>query len=132
MDDLQNLRLEEERLKFERDTAFEAAMAGLARVRELELRQQELRERGMEMLRRGLKTLDELDEAEEKERREAEEKEKTAELAGAGRDPTGPSSDDHLADPWTGLEVDPSDPLWADLDFAGGSWRASLDSGGTT
>ena len=54
-------------------------MAGLARVRELEQRQQELCERGIEMLCRGLKTLDELDaakekEREEKERREAEER----------------------------------------------------------
>ena len=71
VDDLQSLRMEEDRLKFERDMAFEAAMAGLARVRELELRQAELRERGREMLRRGLKTLDELDEAEEKEKKES-------------------------------------------------------------
>ena len=32
---LQNLRLEEERLKFKWDTAFEATIVGLARVREL-------------------------------------------------------------------------------------------------
>jgi hypothetical protein len=38
VDDLQNLRLEEKRLKFERDTAFEAAITGLARVQELEYR----------------------------------------------------------------------------------------------
>jgi hypothetical protein len=31
--DLESLRLEEERLKLERDLAFEAAMAGLERVR---------------------------------------------------------------------------------------------------
>jgi hypothetical protein len=49
-------------------------MAGLACVRELELRQQELCERGIEMLCRGLKTLDELDKAEEKEKRVAEER----------------------------------------------------------
>jgi hypothetical protein len=79
VDDLQSLRLEEERLKFERDTAFEAAMAGLERVRELERRQGELRERGMEMLRRGLKTLDELDAAEEKEREEKENAERQVE-----------------------------------------------------
>ena len=34
--------------------------------------QKSLKERGAEMLRRGLKTLDELDEAEEKERKKAE------------------------------------------------------------
>ena len=37
--DLSNIRREEERLKFECDVAFKAAMAGLAKVRELELRQ---------------------------------------------------------------------------------------------
>ena len=37
MSDLKNLRLKEERLKFERDTAFKAAIAGLARVYELKL-----------------------------------------------------------------------------------------------
>jgi len=36
--------------------------------------QKSLKERGAEMLRRGLKTLDELDEAEEKERKKAETK----------------------------------------------------------
>ena len=70
MSDLKNLRLEEERLKFERDTAFEAAMAGLARVRELELRQQELRERGIEILCRGLKTLNDLNKQENHKREE--------------------------------------------------------------
>ena len=35
--DLKNLRLKEERLKFKRDTAFKAAIAGLARVHELKL-----------------------------------------------------------------------------------------------
>jgi len=65
--DLESLRLEEERLKLERDLAFEAAMAGLERVRVLEKRQQELRTRGMEMLRRGLSSLDELDAVEAKE-----------------------------------------------------------------
>ena len=36
MSDFQNLCLEEERLKFERDIVFEAIIVGLACVRELE------------------------------------------------------------------------------------------------
>jgi hypothetical protein len=127
VDDLQNLRLEEERLKFERDMAFEAAMAGLARVRELEARQQELRERGREMLRRGLRTLDELDAAEAEERRAAEEARKQAEADGPGQAATGPPPD-----PLGALALDPSDPFWADLGFHGGSWQAAPDTGGLT
>ena len=114
MTDLKNLCLEEERLKFERDTAFKAAMAGLARVRELELRQQELRERGMEMLRRGMKTLDELDEAEEKERSEVAAQ---AQSAAGVQDPTSVL----FGDP----NFDPSDPFWATLDFGGEMPQAS-------
>jgi hypothetical protein len=133
VDDLQSLRMEEDRLKFERDMAFEAAMAGLARVRELELRQAELRERGREMLRRGLKTLDELDEAEEKEkkemadREEREEKEKEARRSAVLTPPN---------DPDLVPDLDPSfDPGWvwsaselADLGFAGGTPQASQGS----
>ncbi|TVY12475.1 hypothetical protein LARI1_G009627 [Lachnellula arida] len=129
IDDLQDLRLEEERLKFERDTAFEAAMAGLARVRELELRQQELRERGVEMVRRHVESLDESDEAEEKEKEEREEeKRKEKEQAkqgalqatffdGAGSSENPLGSDFFLdpADPALAAALsayDPSDPYW--------------------
>jgi hypothetical protein len=66
------------------------------------------------MLRRGLKTLDELDEAEEQERLEAEAR---AQLATAIRNPTGDLFDD--------LGLDPSNPFWATLDFSGEIPRAS-------
>ncbi|KAK0101600.1 hypothetical protein ONS95_008629 [Cadophora gregata] len=134
IDDLQSLRMEEDRLKFERDMAFEAAMAGLARVRELEQRQAELRERGREMLRRGLRTLDELDEAEAKERvekaeaREAAEREKQA---SAARPPTPPpagdSSEFHLVDEPL---PDFGNSFWEDLGFVDGNFAATQGSGG--
>ena len=47
-------------------------MEGLARVRRLETQQALLRSRAQDMLRRGLKTLDELDEAEENEQKKVE------------------------------------------------------------
>jgi hypothetical protein len=75
-------------------------MAGLARVRELKLRQQELRERGIEMLCRGIKTLDELDKVEEKERLEVAAQ---AQSATEVQDPTSDLFDD--------LNFDPSDPF---------------------
>ena len=75
MSNLKNLCLKEERLKFKRDTAFKAAIAGLACVYKLELWQQELRERGIEMLRRGLKTLNELNKQENHKREEKERQE---------------------------------------------------------
>lgn len=104
-------------MKFERDTAFEAAMAGLARVRELEQRQQELRERGMEMLRRGLKSLDELDAEEEKEKLEKErvEQERPADSMNSSEIAIDPVLAAALDD------FDPSDPFWATLDSGGGS-----------
>jgi len=111
------LRLEEERLKFERDTAFEAAMAGLARVRELELRQQELRERGMEMVRRGLKSLDELDEAESNDRRVEKEKEAERTQREVAAIDLGSQPDDLFV-------LSPSDPFWASLDSGGGTQAA--------
>jgi hypothetical protein len=72
---LKNLRLKEERLKFKQDTAFKAVIASLACVYKLKLRQQELRERGIEMLCRGLKTLDKLNKQENHEKEERERQE---------------------------------------------------------
>lgn len=104
VNDLQSLRLEEERLKLERDAAFESAMANLARVRELERRQQELRSRGMEMARRGLKSLDDLDAAEQAERQAS------GRLPSRSVEPAGP-----LAPGNSLFESDFSDPFWAAL-----------------
>ena len=128
--DLENLRLEEERLKFERDTAFEAAMAGLARVRELELRQQELRERGMEMLRRGLKTLDELDEQENREREEKERQEHPDPVYDTFFPPNPDLVGAELAA--TLSAYDPADPFLATLGFGGGTPQASQNTEGLT
>ena len=75
MSNLKNLRLKEERLKFKQDTTFKAVIAGLACVHELELRQQELYKRGIKILCRGLKTLDELNKQENHEREEKERQE---------------------------------------------------------
>ncbi|CAG8971363.1 hypothetical protein HYALB_00006912 [Hymenoscyphus albidus] len=135
-DDLQSIRLEEERLKFERDMAFEAAMAGLARVRELEQRQQELRERGIDMVRRGLRTLDELDVAEEKERKEKEkdeEKKKMEEEAARLASLPTPSSSDPALD--LGLDpaffeaFPPDSEMWANLGFDGGTPEVPPNTG---
>ena len=72
MSNLKNLCLKEERLKFKWDTAFKAVIAGLAYVHKLKLRQQELRERGIKILCRGLKTLNKLNKQENQEREEKE------------------------------------------------------------
>jgi hypothetical protein len=50
----------------------EAVVTAMARLNRLELQQDLLKTRGAEMLRRGLKSLDELEEVEERERQEAE------------------------------------------------------------
>jgi recombinational DNA repair ATPase RecF len=76
---LQNLRFEKERLKFERDMVFEAAIAGLGRVRELEYYQQEFSEQGIEMFCYRLKTLNKLDIAKKKEKKNREKKEQKEE-----------------------------------------------------
>ena len=64
----EKLEREERRLQEEE----EEAMAKILRLRK---QQRLFRSRAKDMLRRGLKTMDELDEAEEKERKEAEAKE---------------------------------------------------------
>jgi hypothetical protein len=66
------LSREETRLKNERDAAFQLMEESMARVKRLEKQQEFLKRKGKDMLRRGLKTMDELDEAEEKERQEKE------------------------------------------------------------
>jgi hypothetical protein len=68
-------------------------------------------DRAASMLRRGLKTLEELEEVEEKERREAE------------RDASSSAdvSADLVGDPAFDLPSDPDDPFWATLDLGGGT-----------
>jgi hypothetical protein len=104
--------------------AFKAAIAGLARVRELEHRQQELCERGIEMLRRGLKTLDELNAIEEKEKEEKErvENEKRQQHELLSTDSSFPAGHGLLdLDP----AFDPGPEFWATLDAGGGTPQPS-------
>lgn len=76
--DWAKLQREEDRLAAAEATAEEQAMAAhrmaeeaISRMRRLRMQKKLLKERGSEMLRRGLATLDELDEAEQREREEA-------------------------------------------------------------
>ena len=66
------LNYEEIRLKNKRDATFCSIMESLAYIEQLEKQQEFLKCKGKDMLRRGLKTMDELDEVEEKERQEKE------------------------------------------------------------
>jgi len=68
----EKLRKEEERLELEEELAAQQEQEAFARRMRIRKMQKSLKERGAEMLRRGLKTLNELDEAEEKERKKAE------------------------------------------------------------
>jgi hypothetical protein len=69
LSDWASLEREEQRLQSEKTEA-------LAKVMRLERQQQFLRQRGKDMLKRGLKTMDELDAAEEKERKDKEREER--------------------------------------------------------
>jgi hypothetical protein len=106
------LNREEIHLKNERDAAFRSAMESLARMERLEKQQEFLKRKGKDMLRRGLKTMDELDEAEEKERQEKENSERTI--------PTDPA-DPFALDP--ALVLDQS--FWVELGFVNGIPPAS-------
>lgn len=93
------------------DEEEEAALS-----KQLRLKKQKafLRRRRQEMLRRGLKYLDELDEAEEKERLEKEEAERAALPSSSD------VSVDPVGDPGLDLPSDPNDPFWATLELYGG------------
>lgn len=67
-DDWDSLQREEERLEREVAAAIQQAQEAFARQLRLMKQQKLLKTRASEMLRRGLKTLDQLDEVEEKER----------------------------------------------------------------
>ena len=75
------LQDEESRLEAEEEAAALAEQEAFARRMRIRRMQKLLKERGAEMLRRGLKTLDELDAAEEHERKETKEKEEAARRA---------------------------------------------------
>jgi hypothetical protein len=105
--DLESVLREEQRL----DAEEEATTAKLLR---LQRQRKFLRKRAREMLRRGLKTMDELDEAEEKERQEKENSERVGREAAA----TAPAE---LSDPFA---LDPSlvldQAFWAEMGFGDG------------
>jgi len=112
------LEREEERLSSEEAKATATAAEAMARLSRLQKQKKFLRSRAKDMLRRGLKTLDELDAAEEKERLEKEEMERYAAIA-AGQPE---SSADFFQ------SFDPSDPAWGGLGFADETPQASQGS----
>jgi hypothetical protein len=96
----------------------------LAKLLRLERQEDFLRSRGMAMLRRGLKTLDELDEVEGKEKKEKEEVELREQQARATT--ASSSAPDDLSDAaagYSGVVFGVADPLspsfWEGLDFSG-------------
>ena len=62
--------MKKNRLKFKRNTAFKTAITGLAYIRKLKRKQQELREREIEILRCDVKLLNKLNIAKKKEKAE--------------------------------------------------------------
>ena len=110
LSDLSSLLREQERL----DREEEETTTKLLR---LQKHKKFLRKRAGEMLRRGLKTMDELDEAEEKERKDKEEAERRELEARAAASTTFDLTDDQIVD----LGLSSFDPSWATLDFADGN-----------
>ena len=97
----------------------------LAKLLRLERQEGFLRERGLAMLRRGLKTLDELEEAEQKEKDENDRRER--ELAASVL----PTSEGGSLD-FSGVAMDPelvlSPSFWEGLGFVGGTPPVTADS----
>ena len=111
--DIQSLLREEERLSRERKET-------LAKLLRLDRQQEFLRTKGREMLRRGLRTLDELEAEEEKEKQM--ETERAANEA-ASTQVHGQAAE---ADPFAGIEIPLLPPeVWANWDFAGETPQAS-------
>jgi hypothetical protein len=115
---------EEERIARER---YREAMAEAeGRLDRLARQRKFLKKRGAEMLRRGLRSMDELEEAEA---REAAEREKGASPV---RLPMPPSAGDPPEVPLVEQVLpDFGDAaFWEDLGFVGGSWQAAPGTGG--
>ncbi|OBT49698.1 hypothetical protein VE04_10208 [Pseudogymnoascus sp. 24MN13] len=118
----EKLRVEEERLEAEEEAAAAQEQEAYARRMRLRKQQKALKLRGAEMLRRGLRTLDELDEAEEKDRLEAEARD--ALLPSPPTTTSGPATSPHDLFP----DVDPSvfsPGYWA-------TWGADASTPGAT
>jgi hypothetical protein len=118
-----SLEREEERLRFEKDKALRLMSETTARILRLEKQQEFLKSKGRDMLRRGLKTLDELEEAEAKEKQMEEER---AAAEAAANQSHAPAPE---ADPFAGLEVPLLPPeIWDGWDFACENPQASQGS----
>ncbi|KFY60596.1 hypothetical protein V496_05290 [Pseudogymnoascus sp. VKM F-4515 (FW-2607)] len=124
--DWEKLKREEDRLDREQELAelsilqaHQAAIESLARSQRLKKQRALLRERGSEMLRRGLATLDELEEAEERNRREAEARSTLPTPSNTNSEVVDPEHD-----PYWGLSPGFFDRLGAD----GGTPPATLGS----
>ena len=100
-------------------SALNEAVNRLARLRQ---QKKFLRKRAGDMLRRGLKTMDELDAVEEKEAREKEEAERQVLTPAGSADVSGDPLDDPLD--FAGVAFDPDSALspffWDSIDVGGG------------
>ena len=113
LDDMESVLRETERLQREE----EEAMAKILRLRK---QQRRLQTKAKELIRRGLKTMDELEAVEEKEKQM--ETERAANEA-ASTQVHGPAAE---ADPFAGIEIPLLPPeVWANWDFAGETPQAS-------
>jgi hypothetical protein len=121
------LELETDRLEREKAIAFSQIGAAqrlmsenLARLQRLERQEKFLKSKGKDMVRRGLKTLDELEEVEEKERQMETER---AAVEAAATQVHGQAA---AADPFAGIEIPLLPPeVWANWDFASETPQAS-------
>jgi hypothetical protein len=115
-----SLEREETRLELEKERALQLIAENTARVLRLERQQKFLKSKGKDMVRRGLKTLDELEEAEERERQMETER---AAVEAAATQVHGQAA---VADPFAGIEIPLLPPeVWANWDFAGETPQAS-------
>ena len=118
-----SLEREEERLNTEEAKATATMIETSARLARLQKQKKLLRSRARDMLRRGLKTLDELDAAEEAERLERERASRETNVLG----PVISEAVDLAA--VLGLsDLDPDPSFWATVDFGGGIPQASPET----
>jgi hypothetical protein len=113
-----SLELETDRLEQEGAMALRAIQENSARLARIEKQKQLLKSKGKDMVRRGLKTLDELEEAEEKEK-QMESGRVTAEAAARPPSALVPALPATETDPFAGLGALSLPPeVWAEWDFA--------------
>jgi hypothetical protein len=115
--DWRSLAREEARLKAEEAAAFQLMRDSMARVERLKKQQEFLKKKGVDMLRRGLRTMDELEAVEEREKQEGEER---ARREAATTVPDQPAPDPYDFD---ALALDQA--FWAEMGSAGGNSQAS-------